>query len=77
MMPSRPSDPSTIWRTLGPVDIAGTGRVTSVPDGVTTRSPLVRSAMSPYRSDCIPEERVAIQPPSVEWVNESGKWPRV
>ena len=47
MMPSRPSLPRTIWRTLGPVDVAGTGRVTSVPEGVTTRRPLVRSAMSP------------------------------
>ena len=25
----------------------------------------------------MPDERVAIQPPSVEWVNESGKWPNV
>ena len=47
MMPSRPSLPSTIWRTLGPFDAAGTGRVTSVPDGVTTLSPLTMSAMSP------------------------------
>ena len=33
--------------------------------------------MSPYLSDCMPEERVAIQPPSVEWVKLSGKWPSV
>ena len=77
MIPRRPSLPSTIWRMLGPVDVAGTGRITSVPDGVTTRRPLVMSAMSPYRSDCMPEDRVAIHPPNVEWVNESGKWPNV
>ena len=47
MIPRRPSLPSTISRMLGPVEVAGTGRVTSVPDGVTTRSPLVMSAMSP------------------------------
>ena len=77
MMPSRPSLPSTISRTLGPVDVAGTGRITSMPCGVTTRSPRVRSATSPYLSDCMPDERVAIQPPSVEWVKLSGKWPSV
>ena len=33
--------------------------------------------MSPYLSDCMPDERVAIQPPSVEWVKLSGKWPNV
>ena len=35
------------------------------------------SAMSPYLSDCIPDERVATQPPSVLWVKLSGKWPMV
>ena len=49
----------------------------AAPPGVTTRSPRVRSAMSPYLSDCMPDERVAIQPPSVEWVKLSGKWPSV
>ena len=77
MIPSRPSLPSTISRTLGPVDVCGTGRMTSVPAGVMTRTPRVRSAMSPYLSDCIPDERVAIQPPSVEWVKLSGKCPAV
>ncbi len=77
MIPSRPSLPSTISRTLGPVDVLGTGRVTSVPAGVTTRTARVRSATSPYLSDCMPDERVAIQPPSVEWVKLSGKWPSV
>ena len=38
MIPSRPSLPSIISRTLGPVDVAGTGRVTSTPAGVTTRT---------------------------------------
>ena len=33
--------------------------------------------MSPYLSDCMPDERVAIQPPSVEWVKLSGKCPTV
>ena len=33
--------------------------------------------MSPYLSDCMPDERVAIQPPSVEWAKLSGKWPSV
>ncbi len=45
--PRRPSLPRTISRTLGPVDVLGTGRVTRVPVGVTTRSPRVMSAMSP------------------------------
>jgi hypothetical protein len=72
MIPSRPSLPSTISRTLGPVDVAGTGRTTSMPVGVTTRTPRVRSATSPYLSDCMPDERVAIQPPSVECVKLSG-----
>ncbi len=66
MMPSRPSLPSSIWLTSGPVDFDGTARVASTPVGVTTRRPLVMSAMSPYLSDCIPDERVAIHPPSVE-----------
>ena len=35
------------------------------------------SAMSPYLSDCMPEERVAIQPPRVDHTNESGWWPMV
>jgi hypothetical protein len=30
------------------------------------------SEMSPYLSDCMPEDRVAIQPPSVLWVKLSG-----
>jgi hypothetical protein len=77
MIPSRPSLPRIISRTLGPVDVLGTGRTTSVPDGATTRSPRVKSAMSPYLSDCIPDDRVAIQPPSVEYVKLSGKWPIV
>ncbi len=77
MIPSRPSLPSTISRTLGPVDVLGTGRVTSMPAGVATRTARVRSATSPYRSDCMPDERVATHPPSVEWVKLSGKWPRV
>ena len=77
MIPSRPSLPSTIWRTSGPVEAAGTGRVTSTPAGVTTRTARVRSAMSPYLSDCIPDERVAIQPPRVECAKLSGKWPAV
>jgi len=75
--PRRPSLPRIISRTLGPVEVDGTGRVASTPCGVTTRTARVRSAMSPYLSDCIPLERVAIQPPSVECVNESGKWPAV
>ena len=52
-------------------------RSTSTRPGMTTRRPRVMSAMSPYLSDCMPEERVATQPPSVEWVKLSGKWPRV
>ena len=75
--PSRPSLPRTISRTLGPVDVLGTGRVASTPAGVTTRTARVRSATSPYLSDCMPEERVAIQPPSVECVKLSGKCPTV
>ena len=47
MTPSRPSLPSTISRTLGPVEVAGTGRVASTPAGVTTRTARVSSAMSP------------------------------
>ena len=77
MIPSRPSLPSIIWLTSGPVDFAGTARVTSTPAGVTARNAVVMSAMSPYLSDCIPDDRVAIQPPSVEWVKLSGKWPNV
>ena len=77
MTPSRPSLPSSISRTLGPVDVLGTGRTIRVPDAVTARSPRVSSAISPYRSDCMPEDRVAIQPPSVEYVKLSGKCPQV
>ena len=76
-IPSRPSLPRIISRTLGPVDVAGTGRVASRPDGITTRTARVRSATSPYLSDCIPDERVAIQPPSVECAKLSGKCPSV
>ena len=35
------------------------------------------SAMSPYLSDCMPDERVAIQPPRVDHTKESGWWPIV
>ena len=45
--------------------------------GAPRVSPVTMSAMSPYLSDCMPDDRVATQPPSVEWVNESGKWPSV
>ena len=38
MIPSRPSLPSSISRTLGPVDVLGTGRSATVPAGVTARS---------------------------------------
>ena len=69
MMPSRPSLPRIISRTLGPFDAVGFGRITSRPSGRTTRMPRAMSAMSPYLSDCIPDERVAIQPPRVQWVN--------
>ena len=41
MIPRRPSLPSTISRTLGPVEVLGTGRMTSSPAGVTTRRPRV------------------------------------
>jgi len=44
----------------------GTARVTSTPAGVTARSACVISPMSPYLSDCMPDERVAIHPPRVE-----------
>ena len=44
---------------------------------MATRTARVRSATSPYLSDCMPEERVATQPPSVECVKLSGKWPSV
>ena len=77
MMPSRPSEPRTISRTLGPVEVLGSGRITSTLPGCTTRTPRVISLMSPYLSDCMPEDRVATQPPSVLWVKLSGKWPRV
>ena len=76
-MPSRPSEPRIISRTLGPFEALGMGRMTTVPPGRTRRRPLVMSAMSPYLSDCMPDERVAIQPPSVECVKLSGKWPIV
>ena len=35
------------------------------------------SAMSPYLSDCMPDERVAIQPPRRRVGEESGKCPMV
>ena len=77
MTPSRPSLPRIISRTLGPVAVLGSGRMTSTSPGTTTRKPRVMSAMSPYLSDCMPDDRVATQPPRVEWVKESGKWPMV
>ena len=72
MMPRRPSEPSTISRTLGPDDVDGSGRSSSTSPGITMRRPRVMSAMSPYLSDCMPVERVAIQPPRVDHTNESG-----
>src|SRR5829696_1346526 len=71
--PSRPSEPKIISRTLGPVEVWGSGRTTSTLPGMTARRPRVMSAMSPYLSDCMPEDRVATQPPSVLWVKLSGK----
>ena len=77
MTPRRPSEPSTISRTLGPDDDDGSGRSVSTWPGITMVSPRQMSAMSPYLSDCMPEERVAIQPPSVDHTNESGWCPMV
>ncbi|MPN34181.1 hypothetical protein SDC9_181674 [bioreactor metagenome] len=77
MMPSRPSEPRIISRTLGPDEVDGSARRDSTSPWRTARRPLTMSAMSPYLSDCMPVDRVAIQPPSVEWVNESGKCPIV
>src|SRR6187200_1270999 len=72
MTPSRPSEPRTISRTLGPVEVCGNGRTSSTLPGMITRMPRAMSAMSPYLSDCMPEERVATQPPSVLWLKLSG-----
>ena len=66
MTPRRPSEPMIISRTDGPDDVEGSGRNTTTLWGWTTRRPRTISAMSPYLSDCIPDERVAIQPPNVE-----------
>src|SRR5215218_10115715 len=71
--PSRPSEPKIISRTLGPVEVWGSDRTTSTLPGMRARRPRVMSAMSPYLSDCMPEDRVATQPPSVLWVKLSGK----
>ena len=73
MTPSRPSLPRIISRTLGPVAVLGNGRMTSTSPGTTTRKPRVMSAMSPYLSDCMPDDRVATQPPRVEWVKRVGE----
>ena len=64
--PRRPSLPRIISCTLGPESRPGIGLVTATPSGWTMRSPRTMSSMSPYLSDCIPEERVAAQPPRVE-----------
>src|SRR3954451_8270038 len=72
MTPRRPSEPSTISRVLGPVEVLGRARTTSVPPGWTTRIPREMRAMSPYLSDCMPDDRVATQPPRVLWVKLSG-----
>ncbi|SKG06784.1 Uncharacterised protein [Mycobacteroides abscessus subsp. abscessus] len=48
-------------------------RSVAVAEGSTTRMPRVMSAMSPYLSDWLPEERVATHPPTVDHRNESGK----
>ena len=77
MTPSRPSEPRIISRTLGPEEVLGSGRSATTLPGSTTRRPRVMSAMSPYLSDCMPDERVAIHPPRVEWRKESGWWPMV
>ena len=77
MIPRRPSDPSTISRTLGPEDVDGRGRSDRIWPGITMRRPRQMSAMSPYLSDCMPELRVAIHPPSVDHTNESGWCPIV
>jgi hypothetical protein len=66
MTPSRPSLPRIISRTDGPLEVDGNGRSTSTPPGRTTRRPRAMSAMSPYLSDCMPDDRVATQPPTVE-----------
>jgi len=66
MMPRRPSEPMIISRTLGPVEVDGRSRRATTPDGRASRSPFTMSAMSPYLSDCMPDDRVATQPPSVE-----------
>src|SRR5215217_7527319 len=75
--PSRPSDPSTISRTLGPVEVCGNGRSSNTLPGIMTRMPRAMSEMSPYLSDCMPDDLVATHPPRVLWVKLSGKCPIV
>src|SRR4030095_10956223 len=70
--PSRPSEPSTISRTLGPVEVCAKRRTCNTLPVITIRMPRAMSAMSPYLSDCMPEDRVATQPPRLLWVKLSG-----
>eukprot|EP01139_Manchomonas_bermudensis_P004220 Amastigsp_a19270_5.p3 type:complete len:214 gc:universal Amastigsp_a19270_5:84-725(+) len=77
-MPSMPSDPRARARASGPIDTRGAMQCRSrVPCGVTSRTETTKSSMLPYKLRCMPDARVAIQPPNVENSNESGSWPSV
>ncbi len=76
-IPSRPSEPSTIWRRSGPAADAGNGGIRIVPAGASRPPPAYRPSIRPRPKERSPEPRAATQPPTVASSNDWGSWPTV
>ncbi len=75
--PSVPSEPMNRRSGLGPAPDPGSRRVSIAPRGVTTRRLSTKSSMCVCSVAKCPPERVAIQPPSVEYSKLCGKCRRL
>ena len=72
--PRMPSEPISIRSGLGPAPDPGSLRLSQGPRGVMARTDSTRSSMWVGPVAKWPPARVAIQPPSVEYSNDCGKW---
>ncbi len=72
--PSVPSEPASIRSGLTPAPDPGSRRDSHTPAGVIARTDSTKSSMCVHSVAKWPAARVAIQPPSVEYSNDCGKW---
>ena len=72
-----PSEPIRSRSGLGPAPEPGRRRLSQGPRGVSARTDSTKSSMCVWSVAKCPPARVAIQPPSVEYSKDWGKWRRV